>query len=178
MPDILRHAVRVAASLRLTVACLGLAMVLVLAGTFGQVTDGLYLAQERYFRSLLVWTQIGGVPVPIFPGGHLLGALLVINLLAAHITRFRRSWAKLGIHLIHLGLFVLVLGQFAADFVSTESRMTLDTGQTRDWSESPREAELVFLSDNSESVTVPGADLKPGHTLRPDGIPFDLRITE
>ena len=178
MPDILRHALRAAASLRLTVACLGLAMVLVLAGTFGQVTDGLYLAQDRYFRSLFVWTHIGGAPVPILPGGHLLGALLVINLLAAHITRFRRSWAKLGIHLIHLGLFVLILGQFAADFVSTESRMTLDTGQTRDWSESPREAELVFLSDNSESVTVPGADLKPGRTPRPDGIPFDLRITD
>ena len=148
MPDILRHALRVAASLRLTVACLGLAMVLVLAGTFGQVTDGLYLAQDRYFRSLLVWTHIGGVPIPILPGGHLLGAVLVVNLLAAHITRFRRSWAKLGIHLIHLGLFVLIFGQFAADFVSTESRMTLDTGQTRDWSESPREIELVFHSDS------------------------------
>jgi ABC-type transport system involved in cytochrome c biogenesis permease subunit len=178
MPDILRHALRIAASLRLTVACLGLAMVLVLAGTFGQVTDGLYLAQDRYFRSLLVWTHISGVPIPILPGGRLLGAVLVINLLAAHITRFRRSWAKLGIHLIHLGLFLLILGQVAADFVSTESRMTLDTGQTRDWSESPRETELVFLSDNSKSVTVPGADLKPGRTLRPGGIPFDLRFTD
>ena len=100
-------------------------MILVLAGTFGQVTDGLYLAQDRYF---------GGVPIPILPGGHLLGAVLVINLIVAHLTRFRWSWAKLGIHLVHLGLLVLILGAVAADFVSTESRMTLDTGQTRTWS--------------------------------------------
>ena len=178
MPDILRHALRAAASLRLTVACLGLAMVLVLAGTFGQVTDGLYLAQDRYFRSLLVWSHIGGVPIPILPGGHLLGAVLVINLIVAHLTRFRWSWAKLGIHLVHLGLLVLILGQFAADFVSTESRMTLDTGQTRTWSESPRETELVFLSEGSKPVTIPAGDLKPGQSLQPDALPFDLRITD
>ena len=116
-----RHLLRFAASLRLTIACLGLAMILILAGTFAQVNLGLFAAQELYFRSLLVWIDLGGWRVPILPGGHLLGGVLVVNLLAAHITRFRKTFAKLGIHIIHAA--TLMSGRdhlfFLSDFSET-----------------------------------------------------------
>ena len=48
-------------SLRLTVACLLAALVLVFVGTLAQVDQGLYDAQKKYFRSyLLVPESIGG----------------------------------------------------------------------------------------------------------------------
>ena len=48
-------------SLRLTVACLLAALVLVFVGTLAQVDQGLYDAQKKYFRSyFLVPESIGG----------------------------------------------------------------------------------------------------------------------
>ena len=47
-------------SLRLTVACLSLAMLLVFIGTLAQVDEGLYAAQNRYFRSFLIYWTPGG----------------------------------------------------------------------------------------------------------------------
>ncbi|GIT04850.1 MAG: hypothetical protein CM1200mP29_02610 [Verrucomicrobiota bacterium] len=48
-------------SLRLTVACLFAALVLVFVGTLAQVDQGLYDAQKKYFRSyFLVPESIGG----------------------------------------------------------------------------------------------------------------------
>src|SRR6188474_3132524 len=68
-------------SLRLTVVCLGLALLLVFIGTLAQVDEGLYAAQNRYFRSLLVYWSPKGADwrIPVLPGGYLLGGILLIN---------------------------------------------------------------------------------------------------
>ena len=42
-------------SLRLTVVCLAFAVLLVFFGTLAQVNEGLYDAQNRWFRSIFVW---------------------------------------------------------------------------------------------------------------------------
>ncbi len=164
MPALLRAA----ASLRLTIGCLGLAMVLILLGTFAQVSEGLYLAQERYFQSWIVWFG----PIPILPGGHLLGAILVVNLLAAHLTRFRLSWSKLGIHVIHVGLLLLILSQFFTDYLAKESRLTLDVGQSADFSESARETEFVIGQQ-----IIPFADLTPGQKMPLPAGPITILAT-
>ncbi len=156
MPAILRAA----ASLRLTLACLAYAMVLVLLGTFAQVSEGLFVAQERYFKSWFIWFDIGDTSVPILPGGHLLGAIIVVNLLAAHLTRFRWSWSKLGIHVIHVGLLLLILSQFFTDYLARESRITLDVGQRTDFTEAPRESEFVV-----GQTVIPFTELQSGQTI-------------
>src|ERR1700755_1327232 len=99
-------------SLRLTVTLLCFALVLVFVGTLAQVHEGLYDAQVRYFKSWMVWRPtIGDSTWPIaLPGGYLLGTLLLINLLAAHIKRFQFTKKKIGINLIHAGLILLLLG--------------------------------------------------------------------
>ena len=112
-------------SLRLTVACLSLALVLVFAGTIAQVEHGLWDTQVRFFRSMFVyWRPTGGAfALPVLPGGYLLGWVLLINLLAAHYVRFKFAWSKLGIFMTHFGLIFLLLGQFLTEQFQVESSM-------------------------------------------------------
>src|ERR1700692_3839026 len=99
----LRQLVNIITSLKLTIICLAAAMVLIFAGTIAQVHLGIWEAQQRYFQSLFVWwpPEGHGFKIPIFPGGHFFGAVLLINLIAAHAKRFQWAWRKLGIHLTH-----------------------------------------------------------------------------
>ena len=101
-------------SLWLTVVLLALALILVFVGTMAQVKLGLYVAQEEYFRSLFIYWKPGNgsLKIPVFPGGWLLGGLLLLNLIAAHLKRFQLTKKKFGIFLIHGGLIFLLLGQF------------------------------------------------------------------
>ena len=64
-------------SMRLTVVCLALALVLVFWGTLAQVELGLYKAQNEFFRSFFIFWQPAGAGwrIPIFPGGYLVGGL-------------------------------------------------------------------------------------------------------
>src|SRR5208283_937620 len=118
-------------SLKLTIICLACAMVLVFFGTLDQVHIGVYEAENRYFKSLfLFWTPpTTGLRFPWFPGGYVIGTLLLINLIAAHLARFKLSWKKAGILFLHSGLILLLIGQLFADiFIDLESQMRLDQG--------------------------------------------------
>ena len=145
-------------SLRLTVVCLTLGLVLVFVGTLAQVDLGLYKAQNEFFRAFFVyWRPKGaGWPIPVFPGGYLLGSVLLINLIAAHIQRFTLSRKKIGIFMIHAGLILLLLGQLLTDMLSTESSMQLTKGETKDYSEDFHANELVVIDSsnpNEDTVT-------------------------
>lgn len=172
-------------SLRLTVVLLALGILVVFFGTLGQTSDGLYVAQERYFRSWFsYWTPHGrNFPVVPLPGGYLLGTLLVINLIVAHFTRFKWSWAKSGIFLTHFGIILLLLGQLATDMFARESVMSFREGESRNYSESQMEFELAFLrdangSDLDQVVAIPGTRIKPGAEIRHELLPFVVRIRE
>ena len=106
--------IKILTSLRLTVACLAFALVLVLVGTLAQVDEGLYQAQTRYFRSFFVWWSLSGssgLRLPVLPGVYLIGTVLLANLIAAHVKRFGLTRKKLGILMIHSGLVLLLVGQ-------------------------------------------------------------------
>jgi hypothetical protein len=171
-------------SLRLTVACLALGLVLVFAGTLAQVDLGLYKAQNEFFRSFFVYWGSRGAAwrIPVFPGGYLIGGVLLINLVASHYKRFKFSRDKAGIWLVHCGLILLLLGQLLTDLLSRESSLHLRTGEARNYSESDRQAELAVID-----TTEPGADkvvaipqgvlMKLGE-IQPANLPFTLRVKE
>src|SRR5271170_3358921 len=94
-----KRLVKFFASLRLTVVLLAFAILLVFIGTLAQVDEGLYNAQARYFRQWLIFgINMFGYRVPLLlPGGYLIGTMLVLNLVSAHIYRFQFSIKKLGI---------------------------------------------------------------------------------
>jgi hypothetical protein len=169
-------------SLRLTVACLALALVLVFAGTLAQVQIGLYAAQSEYFRSFFVyWTPNGTHwKIPFLPGGWLIGLVLLVNLLAAHIKRFQLSRKKIGIILIHAGLILLLGGQFLTELFQVESQMRIQVGDSANYSESPRKNELAVIDttdpDKDRVVAIPESIVAKGGEIRTPGLPFALRV--
>lgn len=169
-------------SLKLTLACLALAIVLVLAGTLAQVHYGLDTVQERYFRSILVWwpPDASSFKFPVFPGGHLIGAFLLINLITAHIRRFQWTWKKVGIQLTHSGLIIMLAGGLFTDLLSVESFLRLTPGETKNYSEDSRAVELAItdLSDNDlETVTtIPQRLLGRGGMIQHESIPFRVLV--
>jgi hypothetical protein len=171
-------------SLRLTVFCLACALVLVFAGTLAQVHLGLYVTQERYFHSLLVfWRPEGtGWRIPVWPGGYLIGGLLLVNLIAAHIKRFSLTWKKAGLFLIHAGLILLFLGQFFTETFQIESFMRLEEGETKNYTESGRRNELAIIDtsnpDRDTVVVIPESLLtRPGEIKVPE-LPFAVRVKD
>lgn len=182
-----RHWISPLSSLRLTVILLGLGILVTFFGTLAQTEDGLYIAQQKYFRSWAsVWSPHDPawkwIKVPL-PGGYLLGTLLVINLLAAHTTRFKPTWRKSGIFLTHLGVMLLLLGQLATDMFSRESRMSFAEGEWRNYSEDFQKTELAFLGDTQDPtldlvIAIPDSLLARGGEIRHPQLPFTVRIRE
>lgn len=123
------------ASLRLTVVLFALSTFLVLAGTVAQIDKGIWTVVEQYFRCPITyidfkiffprdWSVPGGI---YYPGGWLIGALLLVNVLAAHAVRFRieAHGGRLAMGLLALaagaGLSWLVIaGMLAKDVAATE----------------------------------------------------------
>ena len=150
----LRKVVDLITSLKLTIVCLSAAMVLIFAGTLAQVHLGIQEAQQRYFQSLFVWwpPDGNGWKLPIFPGGHLIGAVLLVNLVAAHAKRFHWAWRKLGIHLTHAGLIIMLAGGLFTDLFAVESHMRLANGETKNYSEDSRREELAVIDTSDPEL--------------------------
>ncbi|MEQ1852472.1 MAG: cytochrome c biogenesis protein ResB [Chthoniobacteraceae bacterium] len=175
---------KILTSLRLTVWLLGISVLLVFLGSIAQAPEGLWNAQVRWFKSLVVIRQAGDdwwVP-PIFPGGHLLGGLLLLNLLAAHFKRFQFNFQKFGIQLTHFGIIVLLIGQFITDKTATESVLQFQEGEARNFTESHRDVELVFLREKDdgtdEVVSFPEALVRKTGELRHEKMPFTVRVSQ
>jgi hypothetical protein len=180
----LDHLVEFFSSLRLTVVLLCLAVVLVFIGTLAQTSEGLWVAQNRYFRSPLIWWSPAGAKwgIPVFPGGYLIGGMLLLNLLAAHAKRFKFTKKKIGIFVIHAGIVLLILGQFGTDLLSTESAMRLYEGQSSNFSEAFRENELVIADTSDPQLdtvySIPDSKLVKGHEIRDPRLPFAVRVND
>jgi ABC-type transport system involved in cytochrome c biogenesis permease subunit len=127
------------ASLKITVTLFAMSIFLVLVGTLAQVEKDIWQVVEDYFRTAIAWVDVrvffppsffpglvvpeqirlpGGFLVPLgfyFPGGWLIGALLMVNLAAAHLVRFpaqatgSRLWAGRAVAALGLALIVLVI---------------------------------------------------------------------
>lgn len=171
-------------SLRLTIALLLLAILLVFFGTLAQVHEGLWNALERWFRSLVVLRKAGDawwVP-PIFPGGYLIGTLLLLNLIAAHIKRFQWNSKKIGINLTHFGIIIMLVGGLSTDVLQKESHLNLREGETKNYSEAHRSNELVFATDaeagQEQIVAIPEAKIALKQEITNEKLPFTVRVKE
>ena len=169
-------------SLRLTVTLLGFGILLVFVGTVAQADEGLYQAQERYFKHWFVWgITMFGYKVPIgLPGGYLIGTLLLINLTAAFIKRFQFTTKKIGIHLTHSGVILLLLGQLVTDIFSRETQLRFSEGEAKSWSENSMDYELVFATDaeadKEQVVAIPQSVVADGGEIKHEKLPFTVRV--
>lgn len=146
------------ASLRLTIALLVASILLVFLATWEQQHWGVWHVQSAYFQSwgvLYPLSQTAPLHFPL-PGGFLLGALLILNLCAAHFRHYRPGWQRIGISMTHGGLVLLLIGGFAIAHYQEESAMVIPEGESRAYTEAFRECELVVadVTDaSSDTVT-------------------------
>ncbi|VTR92724.1 cytochrome c-type biogenesis protein : Probable cytochrome c-type biogenesis protein OS=Planctomyces maris DSM 8797 GN=PM8797T_06360 PE=4 SV=1: ResB: Cytochrom_C_asm [Gemmata massiliana] len=189
------------ASLQLTVGLFVLGILLVFFGTLAQLDNGVWTVVDKYFWSTIVmvpfelvhkflnvfwkeafpdgqseWT--GAFPLP---GGILLGGAMLVNLLAAHAVRFRLTWKRSGIFLIHGGLLFLFVGEFITREYAVEQRMTIETGKSTDFTEDARHVQLVFVDrsapETERVVAVPQELLRgaKGRVTHPE-LPVDIEV--
>jgi hypothetical protein len=178
---LLARLLKIFTSLRLTVVLLAFGIVLVFLGTLAQVDEGLYSAQARYFRQWLIFgVDLFGWRVPLLlPGGYLIGSLLLINLVSAHIYRFDFTTRKIGIQIAHAGVILLLVGQLATDMLAHESQIEFSRGETKWYSVSPRDYELVFTTaagpNRDQVISFPEKLLARGGELENNNLPFAVR---
>jgi hypothetical protein len=176
------------ASLRLTVVLFVLALVLVFCGTLAQREAGVWTVVNQYFRSFFVWVPFriflpaqssfpGSFP---FPGGWLIGSLLLLNLLAAHLVRFKLSWKRSGILVLHAGLVVMMVSEVIAGHFGVEGIMTIPLNASSNYIEEQEKVELAVVSPadakTDDVVVVPGPVLRKGGVIHNDLLPFDVRV--
>ncbi|MCX6944701.1 MAG: cytochrome c biogenesis protein ResB [Verrucomicrobiota bacterium] len=180
MPTILKEIRDLLVSLKLTVLLLVFSIVLVLAATLDQVNLGVWVVQEKYFNTFVVFWKVGGVSLAIFPGGYTIGGLLLINLLGSHLYRFAFTWRKAGIWLAHAGLILLLVGQLLTGLMQDEYHMRLDQGQTRNYSESFRNIELAITDTTDpkadQVVSIPERPLARLETVQHPRLPFRVAV--
>ncbi|HEX8908598.1 MAG TPA: cytochrome c biogenesis protein ResB [Anaeromyxobacteraceae bacterium] len=172
----------VVTSLKLTIVCLAALMVLVVACTLAQVSLGTFNAVNQYIRSFVLWAQVPGTgwSVAVFPGGALVGVVLTVNLVAAQLKRLELSWRKAGIWIVHVGLILLFVGEFATSLFQVESRLAIEQGQTLNFVERQRGLELA-LTDATDPAHddvygVPEPLLARGGEVPVPGTPITLRV--
>jgi hypothetical protein len=162
-------------SLKLTVVLLALSLILVFASTLAQVDLGIYTVQEEFYRSFVAIWRVGGLFIPL-PGGYLVGGLLLINLVSAHIYRLKMEWRKSGIQLTHSGLIVLLLGELFTGLWQEDFQMTITEGGSRNYSESFRDYELVVIDTTDpkvdDVVAIPDTHLARAALVQHPKLPF------
>ncbi len=174
-----------------------LSLILVFVGTLAQMDDNIHGVVNRYFRSFYVWvpfqlfarfcmvffgvdraTQIPGA-FP-FPGGWTLGTALLVNLLAAHLVRFKISWKRSGILLIHSGLILMMLGELFTGLFAIEGNMTIREGERSNFLEHVDHQELALVrvaeDGKDDHVVIPDTKLKPGSTISDPQLPVDVEV--
>ena len=197
-----RQVLRPLASLRLTVVLFVLSLLLVFYGTLAQKDQDVWDVVHEYFWSWgvrvpnqlhLLFAQVFfGAPTEArwteaylpLPGGKLLFWALLVNLLSAHLVRFRLSWQRSGIFMIHGGLLMMMAGEFVTREFAEENNMTIMEGGKADFVESLRFFELAFTrarpDGQIDTVVVPQELLrqaiKSGAPIQDEALPFQVKV--
>jgi len=167
------------ASLKLTVIGLSLLLILTVWGTIYQVDSGLYQAQQRFFRS---WFFLAGGFLP-FPGGQLVMAVMLANLVAACTKLTFQGRMQIGLLLTHAGL-ILMLGAGAVTFyLGFESNLTLFEGEGANVSTSNSDWEIAIWPRPPEGTTrdiaaTDAATLHSGDKLSVPGSGIELVVED
>jgi hypothetical protein len=183
------------ASLRLTVALMALSIGLVFVGTLAQVDEGIWTVVEKYFRSAFVlvplqlffprdWHVPGSIP---YPGGWLLGGVMLLNMTLAYFVRYNHfTWKRTGVYVLHSGLVVMMMSELFTGLYAVEGSMAIDEGGSSNVVVQNRYAELAVTCPSADDpakyddeVVVPGRMLrKTGAVVSHESLPFDVEVVD
>ncbi|MCP5103898.1 MAG: cytochrome c biogenesis protein ResB [bacterium] len=165
------------ASLKLTVICLVLLVVIVVWGTVYQADHGLYQAQQKFFHSW-VFLVFGVIP---FPGTVLVMFVFFFNLVCVLFFRIGFRWSNAGNIITHLGIVVLLVGGFFTFYFSEESSLVMKEGETAHMSTSRQLWEVAVYERKTGDKDVYALDsdgLDPGDTIRLDDLNLLLNVND
>ncbi len=195
----IKYVLKPIASLQLTVTLFSMSLVLVFFGTLAQMNNGIWTVVDQYFWSKFVWIELdlvlkflqvffwfpktwtlpSYVAIP-FPAGQLIGFAMLTNLIAAHLVRFRLTWKRSGVMIIHAGLILLFVGEAITRMKQVEQSMVIDEGQTVHFAENSRKYEFSFEDKSAKEhdtvVVVPEARVHIGERFSDPQLPVDLLI--
>lgn len=193
------------ASLQLTVVLFAMSMVLVFFGTLVQTQKGIWEVISLYFWSWFVFLDMQQlvefgqiffrVPKSVdasswykipFPAGKLVGLLMFLNLLAAHIVRFKFSWQRFGIILLHSGILLLFVGEYITREFQVEQQMRIAEGDYSNYAYDIRNYELAFTTDagdGEDRVTVIPKNVvmqafRDKERIKHPDLPVDIEVLE
>jgi cytochrome c biogenesis protein ResB len=159
-------------------------MVLVVVCTLAQQSLGTYGAVKATMRSLFVYWAPGGgsFKIPIFPGGGLVGGVLLANLAVAQGSRLQRTWSKTGLWIVHFGLILLFGGEFITALFQSESQMIIAEKSTSSWVQSLRDNELALVDitdgDGDRVYSIPESLLSSRRIIGDPRLPFTVNISK
>jgi hypothetical protein len=108
--------------------------------------------------------------------------VMLVNLLAAHAVRFKLAWNRAGIILIHIGIIIMMLGEFLTYLYANEGLMIIPNGRTVNYVVDQRHVEFAVvrtIDDKKDEVaTVPGKMLVPGAKIHDIRLPFDVEVID
>lgn len=172
-------------SLELAISCMVLGLILIFIGTLDQVNLGIHGATERYFYTFFVYWNIPNteIAIPYFPGGYTLGFVLLTNLITALFVRFKYSWKKVGVLMVHFGVITLLLGELITSMMQTDSAMIIDEGSSSNFSEDRQITELAIIDHSHSSETdrvyaFPQTMLEAKQDARHEDLPFTVSVNQ
>lgn len=156
-----------------------LLFILTFFGTLEQQHASLHDVRTKYFDSPFFLTEYG---IPL-PGASLLLAILFVNLVVGGMLRMRRSWSRLGIFAIHIGIAFLLLSSLVEGIFSKKGIMTIWEGESDSEFQSSEYWDVSILEQLPEgrqrSYTIPSGSL-PGTgekaRFRAEGLPFEVEL--
>jgi hypothetical protein len=112
----------------------------------------------------------------------LLGGLLLVNLLAAHIVSFKVSWKRSGILLIHAGIIIMMLGELITGLFALEGHMHIDLKGSSNYIEHAHAPELAVVNTidlkHDHVAVVPTARLRHDRLIVDPQLPFEVEVLE
>lgn len=147
-------------------------IILLVYGTIDQKYNGLYMAQQKYFSSWIVWG--------IFPGGRLAMTIVFVNLACKLIFNSPIRFNRIGTLVTHSGMLLLLLGGFFTAYFSNEGSMPIPEGQNSNYYQDYHQLEFAVIDKSPadhDAVTVFNHDyIKEGAVIADPEIPFTISV--
>jgi hypothetical protein len=108
---------------------------------------------------------------------------MLVNLIAAHLVRFKLNRKRAGIIITHLGVILLLVGEFVTGIAAKEGNMTILEGESVNYIENVRTTELAVIDQSNPDedfvVVVPDQLLRSSvGSIRHNLLPFSISVTE
>ena len=123
-------------------------MILIIWGTIDQKNMGLFAATKMYFSSFYFMWQ--SLPLP---GGYTVLAIMTLNLTCKFIFLSPWTFEKIGIHIVHLSIIILMIGGLLTALTMREGFMALSAQDTKSEMSDFEGGEMFIRNDMSDDST-------------------------